>query len=182
MANIITASRMAAAPLIIITDTFSPAFYALFFYCGISDMLDGPIARKTGSESRFGEGLDSAADLIFIGICLYKILPELGIPRWLWIWIAVVAAIKVVNLICGYVCRHEPVFLHTMANRITGFMLFTAAFLVEIIPIEQIGAVLCVTATFAAVQEGHYIRTGKKQRIWYIKNESKSGREHHDRI
>lgn len=137
-------------------------------------MLDGPVARKTGSESRFGEGLDSAADLIFIGICLYKILPELGIPRWLWIWIGVIAAIKVVNLICGYVCRHEPVFLHTTANRVTGFMLFAAAFLVKLIPIQQIGAVLCMAATFAAVQEGHFIRKGEKAAA------CEKGREHYD--
>lgn len=165
---------MAAAPLIIITETFSTPFYALYLFCGISDMLDGPVARKTGSESRFGEGLDSAADLLFIAICLYKLLPELNIPRWLWIWIAVIAAIKVLNLICGYFYRHEPKFLHTTANRVTGFMLFAAAFLVKLIPIQQIGAVLCMAATFAAVQEGHFIRKGEKAAA------CEKGREHYD--
>lgn len=125
-------------------------------------MIDGPIARKTGSESRLGERLDSGADLIFIIICLYKILYELTIPYWLWTWTAVIAAIKILNLVCGYIYRHEPAFLHTTANRVTGFMLFLATLSVKFIPVEQIGAVLCVAASFAAVQEGHFIRTDRE--------------------
>lgn len=38
-------------------------------------MMDGAVARKTGSVSKFGSKLDSVADFVFIVVCLIKILP-----------------------------------------------------------------------------------------------------------
>ncbi|MEE1342414.1 MAG: CDP-alcohol phosphatidyltransferase family protein [Lachnospiraceae bacterium] len=103
---------------------FSVIFDVLYIYCGISDMVDGFIARKTHTESKIGEILDSIADLMFVVICLSKILPVLHISTWLWIWIFLIAIIKCINLIWGYVCQHKIVFLHTKANKVTGFLLF----------------------------------------------------------
>jgi len=41
------------------------AFAVLVLLAVLTDILDGPLARATGSASRFGANLDSAADLIF---------------------------------------------------------------------------------------------------------------------
>lgn len=48
-------------------------------------------------------------------------------------------------------------FPHTLANKLTGLLLFLAvpAVFLPVLPIAIVAAV----ATFAAVQEGHYIRT-----------------------
>lgn len=67
----------------------------------ISDMADGFIARKTHTESKIGEVFDSIADLIFVLICLFKILPTLHISAWLWMWILLIAIIKIANLVVG---------------------------------------------------------------------------------
>ena len=45
---------------------FSPGFYVVYLLCGLSDMADGTIARKTNSVSKPGSQLDSIADLIFV--------------------------------------------------------------------------------------------------------------------
>lgn len=54
-ANLITGSRIAAALLLLFATPLTGAFYALYLWCGVSDMVDGTIARRTHSESRIGE-------------------------------------------------------------------------------------------------------------------------------
>jgi CDP-diacylglycerol--glycerol-3-phosphate 3-phosphatidyltransferase len=52
------------------------------------------------------------------------------------------------------------IFLHTIANKVTGILLFVGVpltiFLESFVPM----VIIAVVATFAAVQEGHFIRTG----------------------
>jgi CDP-diacylglycerol--glycerol-3-phosphate 3-phosphatidyltransferase len=104
--------------------------------------------------------LDSLADLVFVACCCYKLLPVLAFPKWLWIWGGAIIAIKVINQICALVMYKKCIFPHTIANKVTGVLLFIGVpltmFLESIIPMVVIAAV----ATFAAVQEGHFIRTG----------------------
>ena len=54
IANIITASRILGSGLLLLFPAFSPAFYGIYLLCGISDMVDGAIARITKSAGRFG--------------------------------------------------------------------------------------------------------------------------------
>jgi CDP-diacylglycerol--glycerol-3-phosphate 3-phosphatidyltransferase len=123
-------------------------------------MADGYLARKLGYTSKIGSLLDSLADLVLVACCCYKLLPVLAFPKWLWIWGGVIAAIKVINQICALVMYKKCVFPHTIANKVTGVLLFVGIpltmFLESFVPIIIITAV----ATFAAIQEGHFIRTG----------------------
>ena len=124
-------------------------------------MADGYLARKLGCESKKGALLDSLADLVFVVCCCFKLIPALAVPKWLWIWGGVIIAIKVINQISALVIYKKCVFPHTIANKVTGFLLFVGVpltvFLESIVPM----AVIAGVATFAAVQEGHYIRTEK---------------------
>lgn len=47
IANYISVSRAIMSIMLLIPETFSIAFYIIYIYCGISDMLDGFIARKS---------------------------------------------------------------------------------------------------------------------------------------
>ena len=47
MANTITFFRIAAGIVLLSCPVFSPAFYALYIAAGLSDMLDGFVARQT---------------------------------------------------------------------------------------------------------------------------------------
>ena len=71
-------------------------------------MVDGAVARKTGTVSAFGAKLDTAADFVFVAVCLWKLLPSLAVPLWLWIWIVLIALIKMINTISGYVSLYKP--------------------------------------------------------------------------
>ena len=123
MANIITGIRIICSIALLFCPVFSPAFYALYITTGVSDMMDGEVARKTGTGSAFGSKLDTAADFVFVVVCLIKLIPAIHAPTWFIIWIIVIAVIKAINLISGYVMRKEMVSLHTEMNK--GTVLLT---------------------------------------------------------
>ena len=159
MANIITSIRILCSITMLFFPVFSPAFYMLYIVAGVSDMIDGTVARKTGTVSELGSKLDTAADLVLVIICLLKLIPVLHIPTWLMIWIIVIAVIKGINLISGYIMQKHLIVLHTVMNKVTGILLFALPMTITFIDLKFSGAFVSVVATFAAIQEWHYIRT-----------------------
>ena len=157
--NAITALRFLGAVCLLLFGVKSCAFWTVYFICGLSDMVDGYLARRLGCESKTGAVLDSMADLVFVACCCWKLIPVLAVSRWLWIWGGVIVAIKVINQICALVMYKKCIFPHTIANKVTGVLIFVGVpltmFFESIVPMIVIAAV----ATFAAVQEGHFIRT-----------------------
>ena len=139
---------------------FSRAFYALYITAGVSDIVDGTIARKTGTVSEFGSKLDTVADFVLVVVCMIKLIPVIQIPTWLLVWIIMIAVIKAINLISGYAMRKEMVVLHTAMNKVSGVMLFMLPLTLKVIDLKYSGSVVSAVATFAAIQEGHLIRTG----------------------
>ncbi len=161
MANMITGSRILASLVLLFFPAFSPAFYALYIFAGVSDMIDGTVARKTGKNSRFGSVFDTAADFVFTAVCLFKLLPVLKLPIWILVWAAVIVLIKVINVVSGLVVAKRFIAVHSVMNRIAGVLLFILPLTHSLFDIRYGAAVVCAAATFAAVQEGYFIRTGK---------------------
>ena len=93
MANIVTGCRISGSILLLVFPAFSSWFYILYLVCGFTDMIDGTIARKTNTVSEFGARLDTAADFLFAGVCLVKLLPVVHMPGWLWIWISLIRSV-----------------------------------------------------------------------------------------
>lgn len=162
MANILTSCRILFSGLILFSPVFSAWFYTLYLLCGFTDMVDGTIARITNTDSKFGARLDSLADFIFVVAALIKLLPTMHIPQWLWIWVAVIAIIKIYNIVSGLICSKRLIVEHTIMNKITGFLLFLLPMTLTFIKLEYSAVVVCFIATFSAIQEGYYIRKGKE--------------------
>ena len=162
MANTITFSRIAACIVLLLCPVFSPAFYVFYIMAGVSDMLDGFVARKTNSSSRFGARLDTIADFVFVVVCLIKLLPILSIPAWLYVWIGIIAFIKAVNIVSGFVVQKRFVAVHSVMNKATGALLFLLPLTLPAVPLKYTAIVVCAAATFAAIQEGYFIRTGRE--------------------
>ena len=160
MANIITGIRIVCSIALLVFPVFSPAFYALYILAGVSDMIDGTVARKTGTVSEFGSKLDTGADFVLAAVCLVRVIPIIHPPIRLIIWMIVIAAIKAVNLVSGYITRRKIAVLHTAANKVTGILLFVLPLTLTFLDLKYSGAVVGALATFAATQEGHMIRTG----------------------
>ena len=155
--HVITSLRIAGSISLLFCDVKGWPFWALYVLCGLSDILDGRLARKLHVESKTGAVLDSVADILFVVCCAARLLQEVEIPVWLWIWAGVIVFIKMVNQVSALVVYQRFCFPHTSANKLTGFLLFLAApaMFWSVILIAAVAAV----ATFAAVQEGHFIRT-----------------------
>ena len=158
--NIITALRIVGSIGLLFCNAAGWQFWTLYDICGIGDMIDGLLARKLHVESKTGSVLDSIADLSFVVCCAIKLLPALSIPSWLWIWAGIIVIIKIVNQISSLIIIIKFCFPHTVANKLTGLLLFLAIPLISwcIIPI----AIVAIIATFAAVQEGNYIGTRRE--------------------
>ncbi|MBE6003795.1 MAG: hypothetical protein E7232_06895 [Lachnospiraceae bacterium] len=83
-------------------------------------MIDGTVARKTGTVSEFGSKLNTVADFILVVTCLIKLVPVLDNPLWLFVWTSIIALIKIINIISGYVIHKELVAVHSVMNKATA--------------------------------------------------------------
>ena len=83
--NFLTALRMCAAPLtavLILRAQFAPAL-SVFAFAGLSDVLDGYLARRLSYATRFGVYLDPAADKLlmlasFVTLTMIHAMPALA--------------------------------------------------------------------------------------------------------
>jgi len=120
-------------------------------------MVDGTIARKTNAVSSFGERLDTIADFIFFAVSLIKLFPVIHIPKWIWVWIAIIAIIKIFSVISGFVYKKKLISLHILMNKITGLLLFLLPLTFQFVEIKYSLIAVCIVATFSAIQEGYLI-------------------------
>ncbi len=155
--NVISELRIAGSIGLLFCDVKGWQFWSLYVLCGLSDILDGWLARRLHAESKTGAILDSVSDIIFVAFCAIRLSPVLDIPTWLWIWAGIIVTIKIINQISALTVCKRFCFPHTVANKQTGLLLFLTmpGMLWSVIPVSIAAAI----ATFSAVQEGHYIRT-----------------------
>lgn len=88
--NLITVSRIALVPVLILLlkDQEYTAALVVFVIAGISDGLDGWLAKRYQYTSRIGAILDPAADKILV-LSSYVMLTVLGhVPFWLMLCVA----------------------------------------------------------------------------------------------
>ena len=140
-------------------------------------MIDGTVARKTGKVSDFGAKLDSIADIVFVVVCLIKLLPVINIPVWLYVWLGIIALIRIINIVSGYIMQKRISMLHTIMNRVTGFLLFILPMTLIFTEIKYTAIPVCAVETFAAIQEGHLIRTVKYDQIHHTSARNKYQRK-----
>ncbi|MBO7423330.1 MAG: CDP-alcohol phosphatidyltransferase family protein [Oscillospiraceae bacterium] len=164
MANIITEIRIVVSVALLFFPALSPAFFVLYIAGGISDMIDGAVARRTGTVSEFGSRLDTFADIVFAAVCLIKLLPVLDVPVWHYVWVAVIAIIKFSSITAGYIRQKKFVSVHSVLNKAAGLLLFVFPLTLAFIDLQYSAAVVCMAATAAAVQEGFtiWVRSGRQ--------------------
>lgn len=151
IANIITGLRIVCAVAMLFCPVFSPLFYCFYIAAGISDMIDGTVARKTGSSSEFGAKLDSIADLFFVTAAGVKIFPQINLPKFIWIWTGLIAVVKIARIVVACIREKQFVIPHSIANKITGFLLFIFPLTIPFVDVQLSAGVVCAVATVAAV-------------------------------
>ena len=161
-ANIITIGRIIGSAVLIFVQTFSVWFYIVYIFCGLTDIADGAVARLTGTQSKLGSVLDSIADIVFAVVCLIKLLPCITLFAWQWLLILIIALIRIANIVAGIIISGKAVFLHTIANKITGLCLFILVFTLNTDYWDYAVIIVCAAAAFASIQEGLLILKGRQ--------------------
>ena len=151
--NLLSALRIVLCLPLLMVDAMTVPFWVLYVMAGLTDMLDGFLARRWGVESKFGARLDSLADFVFVLAVGYKLFPWLKLPAALWIMIGLIAVVKIINAISLYRIRHRIEFLHTKANKLTGFLLFAGIMTIGQSYFVPIAWTITCIALFAAIQE-----------------------------
>ena len=157
--NILSASRIVLCLPLLLVDAMTVPFWVLYVIAGTTDMFDGYLARRWGVESKFGARLDSLADFVFVLVVGYKLFPWLKLPATLWMMIGLIALVKASNAFSVYLVKQRIEFLHTKANKLTGFLLFIGMMTIAQSYFIPLAWLIACIALFAAIQEGHYIRS-----------------------
>lgn len=133
IANIVTFTRILGTCVMWFTDVLTTPFYIAYVYSGLSDVLDGFLARRLQIESDFGRKLDSISDLFFYTTMMIKIWPFLVkyLPKIIWILIWITLGIRVALYVSVSLGQKVLLSNHTYLNKATGAMMFPLPFIVE---------------------------------------------------
>ena len=153
IANYISSARIFLVLTLAFVKPLSIAFLAIYILCGISDVFDGYIARKTYTTSRLGEKLDSIADLIMVVVLMIVLYPIINITVQIIVWIVIIAIVRVVSIIVVFVKYKTIGILHTYGNKITGLVLFAFPLLLAFAESDVLMCIICVVASISAIEE-----------------------------
>lgn len=153
--NCITALRLVGTFFLIFTKPFTPQFYILIFFTGATDVLDGFLARQLKASSEFGAKLDSVADLSFNITMIIKVFPALIeiLPSVIWYAVALIVCFRIASYVIAAIKFHKMASLHTLLNKLCGFLVFTVPFFVHTIAIVPLCFGICIIGLVASIEE-----------------------------
>lgn len=153
--NIITFVRIAGTIALAFLAPFTLAFYIVWTVCGISDVLDGAVARMLKKESKLGARLDSIADIMFYLLMLFKILPTLIeiLPKWIWIIVGTIAVTRIGAYLTAIIKFKKFASLHSYLNKFSGFLLFLVPYFIFLPWFWIYCVVLCGIGLASSVEE-----------------------------
>ncbi|MCL2889463.1 MAG: CDP-alcohol phosphatidyltransferase family protein [Eggerthellaceae bacterium] len=125
--NVVTCLRIVLCiVLIFLKPAMGTASFIVFVVAGITDMVDGPLARRIpNAQSLLGQDLDAFADMLLIVVGVFVLLPAMD--TWSWLFPAVIGILvyKLVSASLSGLIKHKKVlFTHTLANKISAMFLF----------------------------------------------------------
>lgn len=133
----------------------SAGFLAVYTFTGLTDALDGWLARKTGTASDFGARLDSIADLLFYAVLLLRLSPVLWrtLPVTIWYGVAVVLLVRLTAYAVAAAKYHRFAALHTWLNKLTGAGVFLLPYVIAFSTGIAYSWAVCALAFAASLEE-----------------------------
>ena len=163
--NLITLARLALAPVFVLflNDGDYRWALAVFVIAGVSDGIDGFIAKRFHYESRLGAILDPVADKVLLVSAYVMLTVQHHVPLWL----VIVVVFRDLLIIGGYVVytsMYGPV--HMRPSWISKLNTFVQIALVVIVLLEQavgmsypgvIAAFVYAVLITTVASGGHYL-------------------------
>jgi CDP-diacylglycerol--glycerol-3-phosphate 3-phosphatidyltransferase len=140
---------------VLFTTPLSWWFYIIYTYCGLTDVVDGIVARRTHTESSMGAKLDSIADMVLLIVILYKLGPMLwsSVSVWIWYFTILIGLIRISAYVIGAVKFHQFASLHLISNKATGLVLFFVPYLILIMDMNIVMFLLMIVAMLSSLEE-----------------------------
>ena len=150
-----TSMRIAASLFLLFLPLCSAGFFTVYTLTGLTDVLDGWLARKTGTASDFGARLDSIADLLFYGIVLFRLAPVLWqkLPAGAWYAVVVIVLVRLAAYATAAIKYHRFAALHTWLNKLTGIGVFLLPYVFAVSTGVAYSWAVCMLAFAASLEE-----------------------------
>ena len=153
-ANVISVCRILLTAALFFALRNPVLFLILYLAAGLSDVLDGYIARRTNTQSKLGARLDSVADFVFFAAVTAALIVWLG--RGLSVfypWLAVIILLRCASVAVA-ACKYRTfAMLHTWGNKVTGLLIFFAPLLYLATRQAAVFWPVCIAALLSAAEE-----------------------------
>lgn len=165
--NAISLLRIGLTPLLLLLPWFEgPAWSAImgfgFLAISLTDLLDGYLARRHGTESRIGKLLDPLADKFLVMTAFVMLVAVGRIPSWaLPLVIAIlgrefgVTALRAMMSAEGVVIGASPLGKWKTGFQIAALTALLVHFPLLGLPVQELGLVLLLIATGLTVWSGY---------------------------
>ena len=153
-ANRLTISRLVLTILFVmaLNTTWSygrTAALILFVIAGITDLVDGEIARRYGSVTNFGELMDPLVDKIMIAAAFISLVPLKAIPAWAATTVVardfLITGLRLMASARGRIIPAEPLGKHK-----TSWQIITVLFFLILLAAHELN--------YAADDDGWWVR------------------------
>jgi CDP-diacylglycerol--glycerol-3-phosphate 3-phosphatidyltransferase len=142
--NILSSTRIFLVVLLLVLTLFvfedfalSLPFLVIYTIAGITDMIDGPIARKFNVTSPLGANLDGIADYFFVVVALVTIIPALNFNAFSIAIVIGFVILKVAGMIVGYIHYKQLMMMHTYLSKAGAMFAFLFPLVHAIYPYEN---------------------------------------------
>lgn len=166
--NLLSITRVLSCGFFLVIGENKILFLLLVVLIGITDVLDGYIARKYKCESEIGAQLDSVGDFVFyisLVAYLWVFKKELILDKMEILLLAV--SVKFLPLLLSLIRNKKIVFLHTLLNKMSGLIVLIGIVLVVLFNRSEIINLIAVIIIIAGIEESviHIIKKNPDKNI-----------------
>ncbi len=165
--NALTALRLLCVPIVGVLlwrddPTSRDIAAVVFVLAAITDLVDGALARRTGTETAFGAFADPVADKALTGVALIG-LSWLGDLPW-WITVVIIVREVVVTIVRLVVVRHGVIAASPGGKAKTVLQIIAIAMYLAVGPswwVEIAQVIMLVAVVFTVVTGVDYLRRAR---------------------
>ncbi len=153
--NFITLLRIIGTIALLFVEPLTIPYYSLYTFCGVTDVLDGFLARILHVSSRIGSIMDSVADLTFYTVTLLRLANIFFdiLPWSFWLVFVAAVGIRVASYIVAGRKFHLFASVHTYANKFSGLLVFLVPYFLKTQFRVEICFAVTVIAGLASLEE-----------------------------
>lgn len=156
--NVLSLARVAMSVALFAIPFDSPAFIVCYLACGLTDALDGYLARRLNAVTALGARLDSAGDFVFFSMYVWVAVRMIGsmfadpVARVaVIICVALIALVRLASVAVVWKRTGVPGSVHTYANKGAGFCLFALLPALALVGAAKAASALSVARAAVAV-------------------------------